>query len=200
MSMVVPNVLKTYKLARVLHLKNNKIPSNLNKTKLSLLSLSGLVNQSFINADLATGDEREYYFQEGETVLSSIMEAESEGYKLNDIEIEEEQLDGMIGQREIEYKSKIILWINKQCASACETFVEKLEGLRNVTIVGENTMGALHFGNPATFELPNSKLQVTLPYRLEEYDNDAPEGIGYKPDIYLHKNATIKEIYKIFNN
>jgi len=181
-------------LARKVYSKGEKIPGNINREKIGILSFTGFANYFFLEASTTEGDERDYYQESGMEILNVIKEAEEENIPLFEIEIEEEELEDMIGQRNSIYKSTIVLWINKFCASACETFVEKLSQLTNVIVVGENTMGALHFGNPTTFELPYSKIQITLPYRFETYDNDAPEGVGYSPDIHINKNATILEL------
>jgi hypothetical protein len=89
----------------------------------------------------------------------------------------------LFGQRTSNYQSKIAILIDSGCASACETTVEKLSIHPNVTTYGQNTAGALHFANATTVMLPNSGIITKIPTLLHQYDNDAPEGIGYSPDI-----------------
>jgi len=92
-------------------------------------------------------------------------------------------VEELFGQRKSSYKSKIAVLIDSGCASACETTVEKLSSHPNVTIYGQNTAGALHFANAITVMLPNSGIVAKIPTLLHQYDNDAPEGVGYSPDV-----------------
>lgn len=95
----------------------------------------------------------------------------------------EEKIQEFRGSRPIAYKSKIYLLIDQDCGSECETIVEKLTALPNVTTVGSNTRGALHYSNALTFVLPNSGIYASIPSLRESYENDAPEGVGYTPQI-----------------
>lgn len=90
-----------------------------------------------------------------------------------------------VGKRKSKFASKIILITDSGCASSCETVVEKLGVLPFVTVVGQNTAGALHYSNAIHVILPNSGVIVQTPTLYHRYENDAPEGVGYKPDIIL---------------
>lgn len=89
------------------------------------------------------------------------------------------------GERKDPYHSQIVLLIDSGCASSCETIVEKISLHPNARLVGQNTMGALHFSNPVTFMLPNSGIIAKVPTLFHIYENDAPEGVGYMPDEVL---------------
>lgn len=89
------------------------------------------------------------------------------------------------GRRKTDYQSKIKLLIDSGCASACETLVERLSWHPQVQVIGQNTAGALHFSNAIQIMLPNSGIIASIPTLLHTYENDAPEGVGYAPDIYL---------------
>lgn len=91
----------------------------------------------------------------------------------------------LVGKRSNPFKSKIVILTDGACASSCETIVEKLSAHPNVQIMGSNTAGALHFSNAMTYMLPHSGIVVKLPTLLHKYENDAPEGIGYKPDVEI---------------
>jgi C-terminal processing protease CtpA/Prc len=108
----------------------------------------------------------------------------------------EEKRNDYPGVRLTEYKSKIFLLIDQDCGSNCEVIVEKLTAHPKVTTVGANTIGALHYGNPITYVLPNSGILVYLPTRREVLENDAVEGIGYIPNIktnYVDLNALFEK-------
>jgi C-terminal processing protease CtpA/Prc len=89
------------------------------------------------------------------------------------------------GKRETKFKSKIVLLIDSGCASSCETIVEKLSAHSYAILVGQNTMGALHFSNAVTFMLPNSDIITKVPTLFHKYEFDATEGEGYSPTIRL---------------
>lgn len=89
------------------------------------------------------------------------------------------------GKRPVKFNSKIVLLIDSGCASSCETIVEKLSAHSNSILVGQNTMGALHFSNAVTFMLPNSGIITKVPTLFHRYEFDAPEGEGYSPSIRL---------------
>lgn len=95
----------------------------------------------------------------------------------------EQQTKESVGLRPIEYKSKIFLLIDQDCASECETIVEKLSAHPNVVTIGANTRGALHYSNALSFVLPNSGIWVRIPSLRHIYENDAIEGIGFSPKI-----------------
>lgn len=95
----------------------------------------------------------------------------------------EETLTDRVGQRSRPYQSKILLLIDGTCASQCETIVEVLSTHPNVSLVGQNTMGALHFANAISFTLPNSGIWVKIPSQTQVLENDAIEGVGYSPTV-----------------
>jgi hypothetical protein len=80
----------------------------------------------------------------------------------------------------------VVLIINDQVASAGEGFAMRLSQAENVVIVGENSMGALTFGNISTHQLPNSKVMVWLPINLNLFtDLETREGVGITPDLWV---------------
>lgn len=94
-----------------------------------------------------------------------------------------EEMEDLKGKRKSAFKSKITLITDGDCASSCETIVEKLSAHPQTKVVGTNTSGALHFSNAVVFMLPHSGIVVRLPTLFHEYENDAPEGVGYAPDV-----------------
>ncbi len=80
----------------------------------------------------------------------------------------------------------IIVVINDQVASAGEGFVMRVSQAENVVVVGENSMGALTFGNGGAYRLPHSKLMVTLPINFGLFmDAEFREGRGLAPDLWV---------------
>lgn len=89
--------------------------------------------------------------------------------------------------RWIPNETTLIVIIDRNVASAGEGMIMYLYGqVQNVIFVGENSRGALTFGQVSNHRLPNSKLMLTLPIKL----NVPPDLIfreerGYEPDLWV---------------
>ncbi|NOR83938.1 MAG: hypothetical protein GQ526_10650, partial [Ardenticatenales bacterium] len=58
--------------------------------------------------------------------------------------------------------------------------------VENVVVVGENSGGAVTFGQVSTHQLPHSNLRVTLPIKLNAMvDLEWREERGYYPDLWV---------------
>ena len=80
----------------------------------------------------------------------------------------------------------VVVVTNGLVASAGEGFVMRMRQAENVVVVGENTRGALTFGNVSLHQLPRSGLEVWLPINL----NLSPDGVfreerGLEPDWWV---------------
>lgn len=85
------------------------------------------------------------------------------------------------------FEGRIIVLIDAECASSCETIVEFFENAPNVILAGENTAGAVHFGNPGALVLPNSQLMAQIPSDHWRYrDGRSLERIGHQPKIRVN--------------
>ncbi len=164
-----------FELAKVLFTRSEKIPQAKSFQAGSLFVYAGLLNT------LRALDYRgmEYFEQQVLEALSSVK-------SFSDLLLSEfeEESDTLVGNRKKPFDGRIILLIDGGCASSCETVVEKLMNHPRVTLVGQNTFGALHFSNPAMYQLPNSGIFVRIPTLRQILENDAPEGVGYAPDVF----------------
>ena len=80
----------------------------------------------------------------------------------------------------------VIVVINEYVASAGEGLVMRISQAENVVVVGENTMGALTFGNVSLHQLPHSKLKVWLPINFNLFlDMESREAVGLAPDLWV---------------
>lgn len=95
----------------------------------------------------------------------------------------EEKINVYSGLRSTPYQAQIFILTDSECASACETIVEKLGVHPMAKVIGAHTAGALHFGNAMSLKLPHSGIWIKIPTLLETYERDAPEGRGYEPDV-----------------
>lgn len=98
--------------------------------------------------------------------------------------------------------SSIIVITDNYTASVAEKFIGYLYMLNknNITIIGENTSGSYTYGGNIKYELPNSKIKITL--SSQSYKNtEIPrfieswhgENYGFYPD-YWFVNNNLKEI------
>jgi hypothetical protein len=80
----------------------------------------------------------------------------------------------------------VIVVTNDLVASAGEGLVMRMSQAENVVVVGENTMGALTFGNLSAHQLPHSGLMVWLPINFGIFlDQEFREGVGLEPDLWV---------------
>lgn len=80
----------------------------------------------------------------------------------------------------------VIVVMNGSVASAAEGFINYIQQVENVVFVGENSMGALVFGQMTLHQLPHSKLSVNLPISLNiPFDLVLREEKGFFPDLWV---------------
>jgi hypothetical protein len=164
-----------FALVESLFTKDQKVPKAFTTEIISPLKHLGFRN-SLVMIEYR-GEETTKYINQVVAAFSDLKLSQ-----LMDIEIEEEK-ETLEGNRPIPFKSKITLIIDGGCASSCETIVEKISAHPNAVMIGSSTQGALHYSNPITFVLPHSGIRMMIPTLRHVYENDAPEGEGYLPNI-----------------
>lgn len=78
----------------------------------------------------------------------------------------------------------IVVLVDKGCASSCESFVDLLDDLPNVQVLGMPTAGAIAFGNVGMMVLPHSHIRVSTGWRHFVRAQHV-EAIGYAPDVHV---------------
>ncbi len=77
---------------------------------------------------------------------------------------------------------RLYLLVDESCEKPCETTLYALEKNPHVSIIGEKTKGAIHFGHPGLLVLPNSNISVLIPTSYNEFaDGRFEEKRGFKP-------------------
>ena len=80
----------------------------------------------------------------------------------------------------------LIIVMNGLVASAGEGLIMRASQAENVVLVGENSRGALTFGNISYHQLPHSRLKVRLPINFGlTLDMESREGKGILPDLWV---------------
>jgi len=81
----------------------------------------------------------------------------------------------------------LIVIADQGVASAGEGLLSYLyRQVENVVLVGENSRGAVTFGQVSTHQLPHSKLRAVLPIKLNaQLDLEWREERGYSPDLWV---------------
>jgi len=103
------------------------------------------------------------------------------------------------GTREIDtlYKNpkNISIIINRRDGSSTELFILTSRQSRKVKTYGENTGGAISYGEWREIKIPNLPAWISMPQkRMRFYDGSDFEMIGIKPDIELNPNEEEKWI------
>lgn len=84
------------------------------------------------------------------------------------------------------FDKPVYILIDAGCASACENTIQILENLPQRKLVGQNTLGAVEYGEMGRVLLPNSKISVALTTMSVRFrDHRRPEKIGYSPDVLV---------------
>jgi len=84
------------------------------------------------------------------------------------------------------FSGEIFLLIDRSCASSCESTTDFLRSLPFVITVGENTSGAIHYGNVGFVQLPNSKIGFSMGTSYAKYrDGIIHEMTGISPRIQV---------------
>lgn len=97
------------------------------------------------------------------------------------------------------FKNPILLLVDRECASSCESAVETLKLHPYAVTMGENTGGYLHFGNLGTLVLPNSRIVIQIASDFWKYkDGRYLEGIGYEPKIPIKSGTDALDTAKSY--
>jgi hypothetical protein len=92
----------------------------------------------------------------------------------------------VLGTQKIPSNTTLIVLMDANVYSAGEGFISYLHQVENVVIVGENSGGALTYGQMSHHRLPNSKLLVGLPTSLNVFvDLEYREEKGFFPDLWV---------------
>ena len=88
--------------------------------------------------------------------------------------------------RTISNNRTLIVLIDKYVGSAAEGFLSYLQLVENVVFIGENSGGALTYGQMTRHMLPNSRILVDLPISLNVFvDLEYREEKGFYPDVWV---------------
>ncbi len=131
--------------------------------------------------------------------LHNVPELEEQGYRVKVEEfrgyaesIEEKDITPywwpyeVPGLMEIPSNTTLIVLIDANVYSAGEGFISYLHQVENVVFVGENSGGALTYGQMSHHRLPNSKLLVGMPTSLNVFlDLEYREEKGFFPDLWV---------------
>ena len=97
------------------------------------------------------------------------------------------------------YKGTAILLINRVVGSSGEATISFSKCLKNCILIGENSAGGGIFGDNCLYILPNSKIKLQLPFKLNLIKGFY-EGVGFMPDYWLDSKNPINEIIIWINN
>jgi hypothetical protein len=88
--------------------------------------------------------------------------------------------------QDIPSNTTLIVLVDANVYSSGEGFISYLHQVENVVLVGENSGGALTYGQMSHHRLPNSKMLVGLPTSLNVFvDLEYREEKGFFPDLWV---------------
>jgi len=131
--------------------------------------------------------------------LHNVPELEEQGYRAKVEEfrgyaesIEEEDITpywwpyAVPGLQDIPNNTTLIVLMDANVYSSGEGFISYLHQVENVVLVGENSGGAVTYGQMSHHRLPNSKMLVGLPTSLNVFvDLEYREEKGFLPDLWV---------------
>lgn len=96
------------------------------------------------------------------------------------------------------FAGKLYVLMDRRCGSSCENTLQFLEALPGRVLVGENSMGAVTYGEVGKIILPNAKIAVSLSTTITRFrDRRAPERLGYAPDLKSDGDALATALAQI---
>jgi len=131
--------------------------------------------------------------------LHNVPELSQQGYpeKVEEFRGYAESLDGgefapywwpyvVPGPQEIPSPTTLIVLVDANVYSSGEGFISYLHQVENVVFVGENSGGAVTYGQMSHHRLPNSQMLVSLPTSLNVFvDLEYREEKGFLPDLWV---------------
>jgi len=88
--------------------------------------------------------------------------------------------------------------VGEKVGSSGEAAVSQAMNIENCILIGSNTGGIGTFGDVLTYELPNSKIIIRLPYKL--FLGGPREGEGYTPHFWVDTEELLQEVIKWLEN
>ncbi|MCM1375145.1 MAG: S41 family peptidase [Muribaculum sp.] len=94
------------------------------------------------------------------------------------------------------YKGTLYMLVNSDTASSGESAVLYARSVKNLVLIGENTMGCNTFGNVASYVLGNSGIVCRVPnvVNLCRNPEDCQEGKGFEPDFWVDSTDVEGEV------
>ncbi|MGV8149914.1 MAG: S41 family peptidase [Alkaliphilus sp.] len=98
----------------------------------------------------------------------------------------------------IDNKPFLIVLMDRDTASAAESYIELLRRFRRVIFVGSNSAGIQIIGNTVSYLLPNSDVSVDFGFTLfGDPSSESTEGLGWKPDFWVRPDLALRRALKM---
>ncbi len=136
------------------------------------------------------GGPRVEAFISGEAAegLVSLIEAEAASGGASWRDVEESPLN-LTGRADRPFAGKMLLIVDRGCASACEEAVETARDVFDAVVVGTNTWGVHAFLEPYPYRLPKSGLVVRAASKMQDPawldSGEFREERGFVPDVWM---------------
>ncbi len=96
------------------------------------------------------------------------------------------------------WNKRLVVVVNRHCGAGCQFLAALAKQLDNALLVGENT--GVFPKNQLTplYQLPHSKIRVSMSHRLHlNHEGQPVPPSGYEPDFWLDHPSSLSEIYRL---
>lgn len=96
-------------------------------------------------------------------------------------------------------KTKLIVLMDGNTASAAESLISHLNTLKNVVFIGTNTSGCFLSNANMKCILPNSEIEISYGDQLS-FQDKCTEGKGFQPDIWIGGTDALERVLAFLKN
>lgn len=96
-------------------------------------------------------------------------------------------------------KTKLIVLMDGNTASAAESLISHLNTLKNVVFIGTNTSGCFLSNANMKCILPNSEIEISYGDQLS-FQDECTEGKGFQPDIWIGGTDALERVLAFLKN
>ncbi|MBF0288501.1 MAG: hypothetical protein HQM14_11850 [SAR324 cluster bacterium] len=167
------------------------------REKQSKITLEGVLNrlEYLRNSSEASYEERLTLNKEKQRMLALLRYVESQNIPYRMVETK----FSFSGNPSASWWNKrMIVVVNRHCGDGCQFLAASAKQLKNSFLVGENPGNFPKTSRIPLYQLPHSKIRVSVNHRLHL----DPDGIpispsGHQPDFWLDHPASLSEIYRL---
>ncbi len=96
------------------------------------------------------------------------------------------------------WNKRMVVVVNRHCGDGCQFLAASAKQLKNSFLVGENPGNFPTVSRLPLYQLPHSKIRVSVNHRLHlDHEGVPVSPSGHEPDFWLDHPASLSEIYRL---